>query len=42
VLLEEHVRPEHLSDRHSAVQLIQRLGWAVADAESSEREKLAP
>jgi hypothetical protein len=37
VLLDEHVRSEHLSDDHSAAQLIERLGWAVADAENAER-----
>ena len=33
VLLDECVRPEHLSDDHSAAQLIERLGWAINDAE---------
>jgi hypothetical protein len=33
VLLDEHVCPDHLSDGHSAAQLIERLGWAVVDAE---------
>jgi len=37
VLLDELVRPDHLSDGHSAAQLIQRLGWAVTDAENAER-----
>jgi hypothetical protein len=38
VLLDELVCPAHLSDPHSATQLIERLGWAVADAENAERE----
>ena len=38
VLLDERVRGAHLRDGHSAGQLIQRLGWAVADAEEVERE----
>jgi hypothetical protein len=37
VLLDEHVCPEHLSDGHSAAQLIERLCWAVTDAEDVER-----
>jgi hypothetical protein len=37
VLLDERVCPEHLSDVHSATQLIERLGWAITDAESAER-----
>jgi hypothetical protein len=37
VLLDERVCPEHLSDGHSAAQLIERLGWAINDAENAER-----
>lgn len=37
VLLDERVCPEHLSDEHAAAQLIERLGWAVTDAENAER-----
>jgi hypothetical protein len=33
ILLDEEVRPEHMSDKHSALQLLERLGWAVSDAE---------
>jgi hypothetical protein len=36
VLLDERVCPEHLSDGHSAAQLMERLGWAVTDAEDAE------
>ena len=36
VTLEERVIREHIEDRHSAEQLIQRLGWAVADAEAKD------
>jgi hypothetical protein len=32
VLLEESVRPVHLSDEHSARQLLERLSWALSDA----------
>ncbi len=37
VLLDERVCQAHLSDGHSAEQLMQRLRWAVADAEDAER-----
>jgi hypothetical protein len=37
VLLDERVRPEHLSDNHAAAQLIERLGWAVTDADDADR-----
>jgi hypothetical protein len=33
VTLEERVISEHVEDEHAAAQLVQRLGWAVADAE---------
>lgn len=36
VLLDEHVRSVHLSTDHAAHQLIERLAWAVVDAETSE------
>jgi hypothetical protein len=34
VALSERVVPENLSDVHDAMQLLERLKWAVADAES--------
>jgi hypothetical protein len=37
VLLDEHVGLEHLSDGHAAAQLVERLRWAVTDAEDAER-----
>ena len=37
VLLDEHVCSDHLSDDHSAAQLMQRLSWAITDAEHTER-----
>jgi hypothetical protein len=33
ILFDEEVCPEHMSDKHSASQLLERLGWAVSDAE---------
>ncbi len=37
VLLDELVCPDHLSDHHSAAQLMERLCWAVTDAENTQR-----
>lgn len=37
VLLDERVGPEHLSSAHSAAQLVERLRWAVDDAELTRR-----
>ncbi len=38
VLFDERVYPLHLRDRHAAGQLIQRLAWAVGDAEDRQRQ----
>lgn len=35
VLLDEHVDPVHLDTSHAAEQLMQRLAWAVSDAEAA-------
>lgn len=35
VLLDEHVYPIHLENRLSSLQVIERLAWAVEDAEAS-------
>ena len=40
-LLDERVCPAHLRDGHSAAQLIERLGWAINDAEVTERSEPA-
>jgi hypothetical protein len=37
VLLNEQVNSAHLGDDHAADQLIERLAWAVTDAEDAER-----
>ena len=37
VLLDETVQPVHLSSDHAARQLIERLAWALGDAEELER-----
>jgi hypothetical protein len=36
VLLDERVGSVHLGTRHAAVQLIERLAWAIRDAEDAE------
>lgn len=36
VMLDEHVATSDLASDHFAAQLIERIGWAVVDAESSE------
>jgi hypothetical protein len=37
-LLTEHVPSEMLSDEHYADQLVERMGWALVDAERLEHE----
>jgi hypothetical protein len=41
VLLDEQVRSVHLSTDHAAAQLVQRLAWAVSDAETAEASVLS-
>ncbi|MGA2321799.1 MAG: hypothetical protein ABSG95_13870 [Solirubrobacteraceae bacterium] len=41
VLLDESVDSIHLSDDHAAAQLIERLGWAITDAENTQRAEVA-
>ena len=36
VLLDEQVHAVHLSSEHSAKQFVERLAWAITDAESVE------
>ena len=38
VLLDEHVHSVHLSSDLAATQLVERIAWAVSDAELAERE----
>jgi hypothetical protein len=37
VLLDEHVDPVHIDTTHAAEQLMQRVAWAVRDAEAAQR-----
>jgi hypothetical protein len=39
VLLDEHVHSVHLSSGHAAAQLVERLAWAISDAEVAERAR---
>lgn len=41
VLLDEQVSSIHLDSEHSAWQFIERLGWAISDAEDAEQRRLA-
>ena len=37
ILLSEHVPAEMLADEHYADQLVERLGWALVDAQHAEK-----
>jgi hypothetical protein len=37
VLLDELVQSVHLTSGHAAAQLVERLAWAISDAEDAER-----
>jgi hypothetical protein len=37
LFLDERVNPVHLSTDHAAMQFIERLGWAISDAEEAEQ-----
>jgi hypothetical protein len=36
VMLDEHIAPGNLASDHFAAQLVERIGWALVDAESAE------
>ena len=40
VLLDETVHSVHLSTDHASAQLVERLAWAIVDAEQTEAERL--
>jgi len=42
VLLDEDVHSVHLSTGHAAAQLIERLSWAISDAEDAESSRVRP
>jgi hypothetical protein len=37
LVFSEHLDPIHLDSRHSGDQLLERLAWAVRDAQQAER-----
>jgi hypothetical protein len=37
VLMDEHVQPDHLADEHLSHQIIERMAWAVVDAQDAQR-----
>jgi hypothetical protein len=41
VLMDECVYSIHLANDHDAAQLIERLGWAISDAENTQRTEHA-
>jgi hypothetical protein len=42
VWLDEDVQAVHLSTGHAAAQLVERLAWAISDAEGAEDEQADP
>jgi hypothetical protein len=42
VLLDERVHSVHISTDHAAAQLVERLAWAIGDAERAERATRTP
>jgi hypothetical protein len=41
VLLDEHIATSDLTSNHFAAQLIERIGWAVDDAEITEHQPVS-
>jgi len=39
VLLDEQLHAVHLANDHAAMQFMERLGWAISDAEDAERDR---
>jgi len=42
VVLDESVYSIHLENDHNSAQLIERLGWAISDAENIQRTEQTP
>ena len=40
VMLDEQVAPANLTSDHFAAQLVERIGWALGDAERAERRPI--
>jgi hypothetical protein len=41
VMLDEHIATSDLASSHFAAQLIERIGWALSDAEQTEHHPMA-
>jgi hypothetical protein len=39
VWLDEHVQPVHLSTDQAAAQFVERVAWAISDAEDADSEQ---
>jgi hypothetical protein len=37
ILMDEEVKPDHLADEHASRQIIERVAWAVLDAQEVSR-----
>ncbi len=37
VLMDQEIRPAHLADEHASQQIIERMAWAVIDAQEVSR-----
>jgi len=37
VTLDEHIDPVHMTDEHRSLQFLERLAWAISDADEAER-----
>jgi hypothetical protein len=42
VWLDEHVQSVHLSTDHAAAQFVERVAWAISDAEDADGEHAGP
>jgi len=38
VLMDEEVKPDHLADEHSSQQIVERVAWAVLDAQEISQD----
>lgn len=41
VLLDEEVKPDHLADDHASRQIVERVAWAVLDAQEISISRVA-
>ena len=41
VMLDEQVHTVNLNSDHSAAQLVERIAWAITDAEDAERSRVS-